>query len=128
MTISFVYGGYCYFPEHPLADMHGIVRFCVRTPGPLHARDQLTKYGVNLFSVHSHFWGESKSHVEQEVTARDFAEVYWCRPALAYTQPPCYSKDRSLLLSVRQETSRLAHAEGSKVRASGRSGRKVEFP
>lgn len=128
-TVKTTWGGYCFFPDHPLSDMHGIVRFCVRVKSSLDVREKLDAYGAELQTGRiGKLWGESVSHVEQEVTARDYGEVYFCRPALAYTQPDCYQKNLSLLLRMRQETKRLAKIEGSQVRASGPNKRRVEFP
>lgn len=125
---SKVYGGYCYFPEHPLADMHGIVRFCVQVESTLRVRDAVQRYGVYLFSIHSHYWGESLSHVEAEVTAKQYGEVFFCSPTKAYLSVESYHHDRKLMEKFRQESQRLAHAEGSKVASAPRRGKRTEFP
>lgn len=124
-----VYGGYCYFPEHPLADLHGIVRFSIKTDHPLSAEAALAKYGVQLIPrSYGKIWGPSKSRVEQEVTSPDYGHVYFCRPALAYTHPSHYQKDLTLFVSIRQENTRLAKSEGHKVASAGPNKRKVDFP
>lgn len=127
--IPSVWGGFCHFPDHPLADLHGVVRFCIRTTSPYRVRDALAKYGVDLNPREIHkTWGASKSHTEAAVTRLNFGEVYFCSVVHSYLDISVYRHDRSLTVAMRQETSRIAHAEGSRVKASGRTNRKVEFP
>jgi len=126
-TLIKVWGGYCYFPDHPLADMHGIVRFCIRAKA-LQVRGALARYGVNLFSLHSHYWSESKSHVEAEAAARNHGEVFFCSPTKAYLSPQEYVCDFRLTTAHRRQTEELARTEGRQVASAGRRSPRSEFP
>lgn len=126
---STVYGGYCYFPSHPMADLHGIIRFCIRVHSHLSVYTQMDKYGVDLNPrERGKTWGPSNSIVESEVTAQNYGDVYFSSVASAYLSADLYKHDKGQMISLRLESERLAKTEGSKVRASGPSKRKVEFP
>lgn len=130
-TTPTVYGGYCYFPEHPNADMHGIVRFSVRASSPTDAIWQLGRYGILIgHTTLNKFWGPTKSTVEQEVCAGHHASVFFCSPTFAYTQTDFYRCDPSLMANNRKREEKKAHEDGAKVTASGRPKprRKVELP
>jgi len=124
-----VVGGFCYFPEHPLADLHGIVRFAVKTRSAITAQGHLSRYGVALNPRElNRTWSESKSHVEIEVTGPCYGDVFFCPPGQAYIHSKYYLHDRKWMLAHREEAQRLAQAEGHKVATSPRRGKKAEFP
>jgi hypothetical protein len=65
-----VYGGVLYLPQHPDADIHGLVRGVMRTSKVHFVAQALDALGVlvpmKLFQWH--LWGESASAVERMVT------------------------------------------------------------
>lgn len=126
-----VYGGYCHFPEHPQADMHGIVRFCVRASSPSDVIWQLGRYDVMIgHSTLNRTWGVSKSAIEREVCETKHACVFFCSPALAYLYADKYFHNPELMANNRKRADKQAHEEGARVAAAGRPKprRKVELP
>lgn len=125
-----VYGGYCHFPDHPQSDLHGIVRFCVKTSSPYRVREALLKYGVDLNPRElNRTWGPTKSIIESDAASQRYGEVYFCNVSQAYQSLTVYRLDRSLTLTIRKENERLAKAEGHKVASAPRRGEKrIEFP
>jgi hypothetical protein len=86
------YSGIVFLPSHPLADMHGLLRACVRTRGRLQVGTLLDRAGI---MNHPSFWltgmwCESKSAVEQHVTEKHYGEILVCSLVQAYLKPEVY--------------------------------------
>jgi len=79
-----VYTGVAYFPRHPYADMHGLVRCVVRTASLQHLQEALAVYDIpfHVLMLKEGIWCESKSVVEKSVTEAHYGEVMVC--ALCY--------------------------------------------
>lgn len=75
-----VYGGVLHLPNHPAADIHGLVRGAVRTHSWLWAEEILQKAGIArthaLWSLG--LWSESQSAVEILITAQHYGELLIC--------------------------------------------------
>jgi hypothetical protein len=79
-----VYTGVCYFPRHPQADMHGLVRCIVRTSSLQKLQEALAVYDIpfHVLMFNEGIWCESKSVVEKAVSETHYGEVMVC--ALSY--------------------------------------------
>lgn len=88
------WAGVCHCPQSPHADMHGLVRFCLRTDkGPSHVCDVLGRYGARLHVRDlGYYWGQSQSIAEIEASSLDYGQVLTCEPALAYLSVKHYSR------------------------------------
>ena len=88
-----VYGGVLYLPEHPSADIHGLVRACIRTRSWLWAEEQLSKQ-TNVLRTHmlwsSGLWSISQSAVEIMVSQQHYGELLICPLVEAYINPEAY--------------------------------------
>lgn len=92
-----VYSGIAYMPQHPDADMHGLIRIVIRTRSWLAVRDKLDGLGISDRCA-SNIWTESRSHVEQLATEGRYGEPLACPIVLAYLKPENYKPiPRSLL-------------------------------
>ena len=87
-----VYTGPAFFPKHPLADMHGLVRCVVRTSGVLNLHRALQVYDIpfHVMMLSLGLWCESKSVIEQGVTAEHYGEVMVCELWKQYLKPENY--------------------------------------
>lgn len=87
------YSGIVYFPEHPEADMHGLIRVAVRTRCKLDACAKLQRAdfptSMNSFIV-THIWAESASHAEHVATERHYGELLACSLSTQYLKPENY--------------------------------------
>jgi hypothetical protein len=120
MTKNFrVYGGYAKFPEHPSADLSGVVRFCVLAVSPSDAIMLLQRYGVRLRqSEYGHTWEESNSLAEAEATANRYGDVFFAATSQAYLKSSVYICDKNLTYKKRQMRQKVAEAQGSAVAAT----------
>ena len=87
------YSGIVYFPEHPEADMHGLIRVAVRTRGPLDVCDKLIRAGMPGSMAafwHTRVWTESKSHAEIAATETHYGELLACSLATQYLKSENY--------------------------------------
>ena len=98
-----VYGGMIYFPQHPCADMHGMVRACIRSRNWLTVRHAWKAYGIDFEinpNLHLKLWQESKSVVERNATEGRYGEILVCSLVEAYLRVDRYAKiPRELLQS-----------------------------
>jgi hypothetical protein len=89
-----VYGGVVYFPIHPKADMHGLVRIIIRTKSTAAVHLALNSFCI---LTSASFWNclifqESKSAAEQKATEGHYGEVLVCSLAEAYLKPENYQR------------------------------------
>jgi hypothetical protein len=87
-----VFGGILYLPQHPAADIHGLVRGAIRTKSWLWAEEILSKAGIErthaLWSLG--MWSESKSAVEILITQQHYGELLICPLVEAYLNSEHY--------------------------------------
>ncbi len=86
------YGGIVHLPEHPDADLHGLVRVAIRAGSFLAAKDLLAeKYGVVLGGGwNTRIWQTSSSHAEILATERQYGVLLACPLAKQYLRPEDY--------------------------------------
>ena len=100
------YGGVLYLPEHPSADIHGLVRAVIRTKSWLWAEEHLTKQ-TNVLRTHhlwtSGFWSESKSAVEILVSQQHYGELLICPMVESYINAEAYKPYRKQAEKVHAE-------------------------
>lgn len=122
------YGGFCHFPPHPFADMHGMVRFCVLAATETDAIGKLDRYGIRLrYSELGSTWGETLSQIEREVTEGHYGDVFFSRVADAYLSAASYKLDKELTHKRREMRRLEAEKQGGEV-ASKRAKERKEFP
>jgi alpha-N-acetylglucosamine transferase len=97
------YGCILHFPQHRLADMHGLVRAIVYSRNRTEARaclvDCLHRAGVrpntvSLLAERCQFLDESQSHIEREVLRDTRDAIYLCSVAVMYLNMSCYQPMR----------------------------------
>jgi hypothetical protein len=85
-----VYGGIGFLPHHPDADLHGLVRVCVRCR-KVDAVKILEDAGINTFGLWNRaIFQESKSAAELHATEKRFGEVLVCPIVKQYLSPENY--------------------------------------
>ena len=89
-----VYGGVVYFPVHPKADMHGLVRIIVRTKSVAAVMLALASFNITVIPQFFNYrvWAESKSAIEENVTFNHYGEVFVCAVNEAYLSAERYSR------------------------------------
>lgn len=98
---SLIFCGICYWPNHPSADMHGRVHFCLRTKGTSAVILHLSKFGVRLLPAEfGYAWNISRSIVEAHLTELHYGELYVCALPLAYLDVRHYLPAPSALLLI----------------------------
>jgi len=87
-----VYSGIVYAPDHPDADLHGLIRACIRERSWNIARQKLTlTFGATASSLfNSKIWQVSKSHVESLATEKYYGEILACAIVRQYLDPKYY--------------------------------------
>lgn len=99
------YSGIVYFPEHPDADMHGLVRIVCRERSAIEVLRRLASAGFCCAGLmHSKLLQESKSHVEQQAAERCYGELLVCSLVSQYLDPELYRPVTSELLRRRTKT------------------------
>ena len=100
-------------PQHPAADIHGLVRGAIRTKSWLWAEETLGKAGVErthaLWSLG--LWSESKSAIEILVTLQHYGELLICPLVEAYLHPEHYQplpKTPNQSISTPSQTAKTA--------------------
>lgn len=84
------YSGIAHLPEHPDADMHGLVRVAIRVRGGwLEVRDRLDRAAISA-TFAGEIWQESKSHAEMVATEWHYGELLACPIVLQYISPENY--------------------------------------
>lgn len=100
------YSGIAYLPEHPDADMHGLVRVAIRDRSFMIVCEKLESAGIpsrGLLNIR--VWQESKSHAEMVATEWHPGELLACPIVLQYMSPENYRPiPKSLLRRNRRET------------------------
>ena len=84
MSKGIVYSGIAYLPDHPDADLHGLVRACIRERSRLAAMQKLRRAGIPLVGSTNMIWQQSASHVEQMATERHYGEILICPIVFQY--------------------------------------------
>ena len=129
MKMFQVYGGFCHFAEHPYADMHGTVRFCVLAHTTQDAVGKLERYGIRLrYAEFGSTWGESQSQVEKEVTQNHYGDVFFSRVTDAYLSSAGYLLDKNLTVKKRAMQKQEAAQQAGEVVSTGRRPERKEFP
>ncbi len=98
MAKGTVYSGIVYMPEHPFADLHGLIRLVIRTQSWMLVQDAMTEWGIPLIGLRWKIWQESKSHAEHQATERHYGELLACPLALQYLKPENYKPIPKTLL------------------------------
>lgn len=85
------YSGIVHLPEHPDADMHGLIRIVCRTKTRMEFMDRICRAGVRCTGLwDSQVFQESKSHAEQLATERHYGELLACPLVMQYLGPEKY--------------------------------------
>ncbi len=85
------YSGIVHFPEHPDADMHGLVRIVCRVKARYEFIFKLDRLGVTSIGLFgASILQESKSHAEQLATERRYGELLACPLVMQYLGPEKY--------------------------------------
>lgn len=87
-----VYTGVIYFPRHPDADMHGLIRCVVRTSGLMNLAGALRVYDIPFHAMMfgQGIWCESKSIAEIEASEMHYGEVMVCPTWCQYLKAENY--------------------------------------
>jgi hypothetical protein len=99
------YSGIIYFPEHPDADMHGLLRIAVQCKAWIEIPAKLERYGHDmpiLVLRNLGIWQESKSVAEQQATATRYGELLACPLVLQYLKAENYKPIPKSLLRRKQ--------------------------
>jgi hypothetical protein len=107
-----VFGGILHFPEHPDADMHGLVRCCIRTANKFQIAHHWKAYGKKFYPTREFMsalddggtWQESQSHAEHVATETHYGELLVCPIVKAYLRPEEYRPVPKHLLVGKTET------------------------
>lgn len=85
------YSGIVHFPEHPDADMHGLVRIVCRVKYPGEFFQKLEDANIHVVGLFTaKILQESKSHAEQLATERRYGELLACPLVMQYLGPEKY--------------------------------------
>lgn len=97
------YSGIVHLPEHPDADLHGLVRVAIRDLSFLAVAERLSReFAINVTGGWNlKIWNASRSHVEELATERQFGVLLVCPLAKQYLDPAEY---KPLRKSRRQPT------------------------
>lgn len=108
------YSGIVHMPEHPDADMHGLIRVAIRDRSQQTVILKLEKAGVAFKGLWTAgIWQASKSHAEMIATEWRYGEFLACPIVLQYMSPENYRPiPKSLLRGKR-------HAESKPITSSG---------
>ena len=98
MAKGTVYSGIVCMPDHPDADLHGLIRVVIRAISKLDVREKLDEFDIWMAPWHSKIWQESKSHAEHQATERHYGELLACPLALQYLRPENYKPISKSLL------------------------------
>ncbi len=92
MAKGTVYSGIVYMPDHPDADLHGMIRVAVREATRSDVREKILRNGIEYhFSMwNTGIWQESKSHAEAQATERHYGELLACPLVLQYLKAENY--------------------------------------
>lgn len=87
-----VYSGIVFAPEHPFADLHGLIRVCIRERswGPVTLKLQEAFGTRQSWGWNCRIWNVSKSNAECLVTEGRYGELFACRIMLQYLDPMHY--------------------------------------
>ena len=89
-----VYSGIVYAPEHPDADLHGLVRAAIRERSWILARRSLEReFGESQrfrWLLNSEAWTNSKSNAESLATEKHYGEILVCPIVRQYLDPKYY--------------------------------------
>ena len=89
-----VYGGVLYLPQHPYADIHGLVRAVMRTKSWTYvsmALEELNVLNPSLM-LRNGMWGQSGSAVEKIVTETHYGQMLVCPLVEAYLNAGKYER------------------------------------
>ena len=91
------FGGVAYLPGHPCADLHGLLRMCIRTRSWAEviraSRERTGETNLGCypsFNWNSRIWQESKSHIEIALTETHYGEFFVCPLEKQYLSPENY--------------------------------------
>jgi len=106
-----VYGGVLYLPQHPYADIHGLVRAVMRTKSWAYVSLALEQLGVvnPALMLRNGIWGQSGSAVEKGVTESHYGCLMVCPLVEAYINAAKYERLLPESLRPQSETGREVH-------------------
>lgn len=91
MAKGTVYSGIVWLPDHPDADLHGLIRVVIREASMLRVAAKLEGIAVyNGGLYNANIWQESKSHAEHQATERHYGELLACPLVMQYLRPENY--------------------------------------
>ena len=90
------YSGIVYWPEHPDADLHGLIRLIIRESRRLMVEVKLEAMGLfsNPRMWDGKIWQQTQSHVEELASERHFGVFLSCPLAEQYIRPENYTEVR----------------------------------
>ncbi len=92
-----VFGGVIYLPQHPDADLHGMLRACIRCRSRLQIEHALQAFFIPFnptLAFQHHYWAESQSVAEHQATEKHYGELMACPLQRAYLSAACYNPVR----------------------------------
>lgn len=92
MAKGTVYSGIVWMPLHPDADLHGMLRVCIRDASFLEVRLKLERAGIPTAAGMQilRVWQHSQSHAEHQATERHYGELLACPLVSQYLKPENY--------------------------------------
>ena len=91
-----VYSGIVVAPDHPDADLHGLIRVCIRERSWEAVERKLERAFDPLAAPwNSRLWGQTKSNAEILATEGRYGELLACPLVLAYLDPKHYKPVKS---------------------------------
>ncbi len=104
-----VYSGIVFMPDHPSADLHGLVRVVLREINRMRVVEHLEAAGIRTVGIWTtELWRVSNSHAEQQAAeALPMGVLAACPLAKQYLSPEFYQAiPKSVLKKNRQESKR----------------------
>jgi hypothetical protein len=85
------YSGIVNLPEHPDADMHGLIRVAIRDRSTQAVVTKLEEAGIRCKGLWgAYIWQESRSHAELVATEWHYGKLLACPITLQYISPDNY--------------------------------------
>jgi hypothetical protein len=105
-----VYAGIVYLPQHPQADLHGLIRGVVRTRGILRLKEILDRFDIPFHArmFQEGTWSESRSIAEIQAAQSHYGELLVCPLWCAYLGASYYQPAKEGL-KMRAESAVVPH-------------------
>lgn len=99
-------GGVAYLPEHPDADLNGLIRVCLREASEHQARLKLEEcqaLHITPAMWNTKIWKRTNSQAELLATSRNYGIVLACSLTLQYLSPENYRAVPREMLKIRKK-------------------------